>query len=58
MRSARIACSGRPISRIRRLAGRTRSARLKDQFAKAGIPESDRRKIVYENAKRVFGLGE
>ena len=32
-------------------------ARVKEQFAEAGIPEADKRKIVYENGKRVFGLG-
>jgi predicted TIM-barrel fold metal-dependent hydrolase len=31
---------------------------VKSQFAKAGIPEADRRKIVYENARKAFGLGE
>jgi predicted TIM-barrel fold metal-dependent hydrolase len=31
---------------------------VKSQFAEAGIPEADRRKIVYENAKKAFGLGE
>ena len=30
---------------------------VKDQFAKAGIPEADRRKIVFENGQRAFGLG-
>lgn len=30
---------------------------VRSQFAQAGIPEADRRKIVYENAKRTFGLG-
>lgn len=30
---------------------------VKSQFEKAGIPEADRRKIVYENAQRTFGLG-
>lgn len=30
---------------------------VKSQFAKAGIPETDRRKIVYENAQKLFGLG-
>jgi predicted TIM-barrel fold metal-dependent hydrolase len=30
---------------------------VKRQFAEAGIPEADRRKIVYENAKNMFGLG-
>jgi len=30
---------------------------VKSQFAKAGIPEADRRKIVYENARKTFGLG-
>jgi predicted TIM-barrel fold metal-dependent hydrolase len=33
-------------------------AQVKSQFAKAGIPEADRRKIVFENARRVFGLGK
>jgi uncharacterized protein len=32
-------------------------ARVKEQFAAAGIPEADKRKIVYENGQRVFGLG-
>ena len=27
------------------------------QFAQAGLPESARRKIVYENAQKTFGLG-
>lgn len=31
---------------------------VKNQFAKAGIPNEDRRKIVYENAQKLFGLGE
>jgi predicted TIM-barrel fold metal-dependent hydrolase len=30
---------------------------VKSQFAKAGIPEDDRRKIVYTNAQKLFGLG-
>ena len=30
---------------------------VKEQFAKAGIPEADRRKIVFENGQRAFGLG-
>jgi predicted TIM-barrel fold metal-dependent hydrolase len=30
---------------------------VKRQFAEAGIPEADRRKIVYENARNMFGLG-
>ena len=29
---------------------------VKSQFAKAGIPEADRRKIVYENSLKTFGL--
>ena len=29
---------------------------VKDQFAAAGIPEADKRKIVYENGVRTFGL--
>jgi predicted TIM-barrel fold metal-dependent hydrolase len=29
---------------------------VKSQFAKAGIPEADRRKIVYDNSIRTFGL--
>jgi len=29
---------------------------VKEQFAKAGIPEADRRKIVYGNGVRTFGL--
>jgi len=29
---------------------------VKEQFAAAGIPEADRRKIVYENGVRTFGL--
>jgi predicted TIM-barrel fold metal-dependent hydrolase len=29
---------------------------VKSHFAKAGIPEQDRRKIVYENAQKLFGL--
>jgi predicted TIM-barrel fold metal-dependent hydrolase len=29
---------------------------VKSQFAAAGIPEADRRKIVYENSIRTFGL--
>lgn len=31
-------------------------AQVKSQFAKAGIPEADKRKIVHDNALRVFGL--
>jgi predicted TIM-barrel fold metal-dependent hydrolase len=27
-----------------------------EQFAKAGIPEADRKKIVSDNALRLFGL--
>jgi predicted TIM-barrel fold metal-dependent hydrolase len=30
---------------------------VKSQFAQAGIPEADKRKIVYENAQKTFGLG-
>ena len=30
---------------------------VQSQFAKAGIPEADKRKIVYGNAQRTFGLG-
>jgi predicted TIM-barrel fold metal-dependent hydrolase len=30
---------------------------VKTQFAKADIPEEDRRKIVYGNAQKLFGLG-
>jgi len=30
---------------------------VKEQFATAGIPEADKRKIVYENGRRTFGLG-
>lgn len=29
---------------------------VKEQFAKAGVPEADRRKIVYENSRKMFGL--
>ena len=31
-------------------------AQVKSQFAKAGIPEADKRKIVYDNALATFGL--
>jgi predicted TIM-barrel fold metal-dependent hydrolase len=31
---------------------------VKAQFAEAGIPEDARRKIIYENAQKLFGLGE
>ncbi len=31
-------------------------AQVKSQFAEAGIPEADKRKIVYDNALRTFGL--
>lgn len=30
---------------------------VKEQFAAAGIPEADKRKIVFENGRRTFGLG-
>jgi predicted TIM-barrel fold metal-dependent hydrolase len=29
---------------------------VKSQFAKAGIPQADKRKIVYDNALATFGL--
>jgi predicted TIM-barrel fold metal-dependent hydrolase len=31
-------------------------AQVAKQFREAGIPEIDKRKIVYENAARTFGL--
>jgi predicted TIM-barrel fold metal-dependent hydrolase len=30
---------------------------VKSQFAEAGLPEDARRKIVYENAQKLLGLG-
>jgi predicted TIM-barrel fold metal-dependent hydrolase len=30
---------------------------VKSQFAEAGLPEDARRKIVYDNARKLFGLG-
>ena len=32
-------------------------SQVKSQFAEAGLPEAARRKIVYENAQRLLGLG-
>jgi predicted TIM-barrel fold metal-dependent hydrolase len=31
---------------------------VKSQFAEAGLPEDARRKIIYENAQKLFGLGQ